>query len=96
MPKVKVLTSFVDGRVYRNINDVFFVHNTQSFNHLIKTGQVEEYKEKEVKEQIVTKEFKVEKKTKSIDDLRAEYEVKFGEKPDKRWKEARLLEKLGK
>lgn len=29
-----------------------------------------------------------------IDDLRAQYEVKFGRKPDRRWKETRLRQEL--
>lgn len=94
MPKLKVITDFQDGSVYRKKGEVFNVFNQASANHLLRTGQAIEYKEEKAVPK--TKEFKIGDTTTKIEELRAAYIAEFGKDPDKRWKESRLEQELEK
>jgi hypothetical protein len=55
------------------------------------------FAKKELKKEVmVTKEFKKEVDTKSVDDLKLEYEKLTGEKPHHRMGEAKLVEQIEK
>jgi len=105
MAQMKVISDFLHENKNYKVGEIIEVYNRNDQQHLIRTGQAVmetlNFKKKEEKQKLQTKELKVEKDTKSNDEddlslARQKYFDTFGKRADKRWKITRIIDEINK